>query len=499
MAWYIWGTDGTTDLAFTENVLQRFDAYGWHTATVEGGDADLDAIEAAIREAAASTDKPTIIALKTTIGFASPPAGTAKAHGSPLGEAGVAATKEALGLDASKSFHVSEEVRMRYTEVQFRNAEHVAQWQALFEQYSQQFPKEAAEFRRIFIEKELPPLDEIEAALPKFSAGDKATATRALSGQVLNAVAPLVTELVGGSADLSPSNKTELKCSHDFAAESPEGRYIRFGVREFGMAAIGNGLASYGLVPYTATFLNFLTYAFPAVRLAALSHVQQLFVMTHDSIGLGEDGPTHQPVEVLPLCRATPNLLTLRPADGNETSGCYLAALEHRDGPSVLCLSRQNLPHLEASSIEKTQRGAYVVKDTEGKPDLVLVASGSEVSAAVEAAAVTDKKVRVVSMPCGELFEQQEKSYRRSTLPLGVPTVFVEASSVFGLDRYAHKVIGMTTFGLSAPAKKAFEHFGLLPTQIAQQADEFLASLQANAADLGVDVASLVGVLPVQL
>jgi transketolase len=302
--------------------------------------------------------------------------------------------------------------------------------------------------------------------LPRWKASDKSDATRNLSGTVLNALAPVIPELVGGSADLTPSNKTALKCTGDFQKATPGGRYIRFGVREHAMAAICNGMVAYGgLIPYCGTFLNFFGYAAGAVRLSSLSHFRVLYVATHDSIGLGEDGPTHQPVELLEALRATPNMHVWRPADGNETSAAYAAALLNDHGPSLVALSRQNLPHLATSSVEKGLKGGYVAWDSsapdaadapEGKPHLIVAATGSEVSIAIAgakklAAAAAGKRVQVASLPCLEAFEAQPAAYRHSVLPDGVPVLSIEASAVKGWERYAHAFIGMTTFGLSAP------------------------------------------------
>lgn len=316
-----------------------------------------------------------------------------------------------------------------------------------------------------------------QSLLPRFKPTDKADATRNLSGVVLNKLAPVVTELVGGSADLTPSTKTDIKCSHDFQKNTPAGRYIRYGVREHAMAAIGNGLAAYGcIIPYTSTFLNFIEYAYGAVRLSALSGHQQIYVMTHDSIGLGEDGPTHQPIEALAMCRATPNLIVLRPADGNETSGAYAVALQAKHTPSVIALTRQNVPHLPGTSVEAVAKGAYVLKEAEGgKPDVILVATGSEVALALEAAKkLTGKKVRVVSMPSTTLFDQQPVDYRRKILVPGVPVVSIEALSTLGWERYSHFQIGMTTFGASAPIKALFDYFGFTPDKVAARVKAFL-------------------------
>eukprot|EP00808_Paulinella_micropora_P021897 g4713.t1 len=294
---------------------------------------------------------------------------------------------------------------------------------------------------------------------------------------------------MGGSADLTPSNKTQLKKTTDFQANSPAGRYIRFGVREHAMCGIGNGLAAYGgIVPFAATFLNFIEYAFGAVRLAALSHHQQIFVMTHDSVSLGEDGPTHQPIEAIPLCRATPNLLTFRPADGTETVGAYICAMEHKKGPSVICCSRENLPQLAGSSAEDVGKGAYVLQE-EKNFGLVLIGTGGEVQLAVNVAkqlAGQGIKSRVVSMPCTELFDLQAAGYRRSLLPIGVPVVSIEAAGVHGWERYSHFQIGMHTYGVSAPGEVALAHFGFTPEKASEKIVAWLKEAKALAAQAGL-------------
>lgn len=307
-----------------------------------------------------------------------------------------------------------------------------------------------------------------------------------MSGQVLNAVAAALPELVGGSADLTPSNKTAIKAWSSFQADNAEGRYIRFGVREFGMAAIANGISAYGtLLPFTATFLNFIQYAMPAVRLAALSSHRQIFIMTHDSIGLGEDGPTHQPIEVVSHCRSTPNLNTWRPCDGNEVVAAYISAVKFQ-GPSVLCLSRQGCPHLSASSVDGALKGGYVVQDCKGKPDLILIATGSEVQLGLKTAEAHSSKVRVVSMPCQEVFDAQTLAYRRSVIVPGVPTVAVEMLGSYGWEKYSHFCVGMETFGASAPIKDLLTKFGFTVKQVSASIAKFLATLQSENSSMGL-------------
>jgi len=467
--------DGPTSLSFSEDVPARFRAYGFNTLTVEKGDDDLAGLSKAIEEAKKS-DRPTLISVKTTIGFGSSKQGTQKVHGEALGADDVKHVKQQLGFDPEQSFVVPEDVTKFWQDVREKGAKLEAEWNEMFAKYQQQFPAESAELVARF--KGDIPADLLQA-LPKYDAASKPDATRNLSGVILNALADRLPGIMGGSADLTPSNKTELKKSSDFTPANRQGRYIRFGVREHGMAAIGNGMAAYGgFIPYTATFLNFIEYCFPSVRLAALSNFRQLFVMTHDSIGLGEDGPTHQPIEALQLCRATPNLLVLRPADGNEVVGAYIQALNWH-GPSVLALSRQNITPQNATDASKVAQGGYVIHDNsdDGKNlDLVVVASGTEVStvmAAIGDATLANMKIRVVSMPSTTLFDRQPVEYRRSVLPIGVPIVSVEASAVFGWEKYAHASVGMTTFGLSGPLTKVLDRFHMsaatLPATLLQR------------------------------
>jgi transketolase len=375
--------DGHCELSFTEDVPARYRAYGWNTIEVKGGNTDLEAISGALKVARSHVGQPTIISLKTIIGYGSSKENTHGVHGAPLGDEVLANYKKDMGMDPTKFFDVSDEVYAEYKNTfAARGQEMHKAWDAMFERYAQAYPEKAAQFKRIFVDKKLP--EGWKDKVLKYTMESKLGATRNYGGDVLRSITPNVPELIGGSADLTPSNKTNFD-TPDFQASSYEGRYFRFGVREHGMFAIGNGLASYGYIPFTATFLNFITYGWGAVRLSALSHLQQIFVMTHDSIFLGEDGPTHQPVEVLPLLRATPNLLTFRPADGKETAGSWILSMEKRDGPSVLCLSRQKCPHLEGTSADKVALGAYRIHGSEDA-EIVLIATGSEVGLCVEAA-----------------------------------------------------------------------------------------------------------------
>ncbi|WP_338441398.1 transketolase [Synechococcus elongatus IITB4] len=472
--------DGSTDVAFTEDVSKRFEAYGWHVLHVENGNTDLAAIEKAIADAKAVTDKPTLIKVTTTIGYGSPnKANTAGVHGAALGDAEIKLTRENLGWDY-EPFVVPEDALAHWRKAIERGAALESSWNETLAQYKANYPAEAAEFERM-LRSELP--TGWADALPSYTPADKAVATRKHSEICLNALAPVLPELIGGSADLTHSNLTELHVSGDFQKGAYENRNVHFGVREHAMAAIANGIALHnsGLIPYAATFLVFADYMRGAMRLSALSEVGVIYVLTHDSIGLGEDGPTHQPVETIASLRIIPNMLVFRPADGNEASGAYKVAVENRKRPSVLAMSRQNLPNLEGSSIDIVAKGAYVLSDDEGTPDLILLATGSEVSLCVEAAKqlrAEGKKVRIVSMPCWELFDEQSAEYKESVLPKAVTArLAVEAGSSFGWHRYtgdAGATISTDTFGASAPGNVMFEKFGFTVDNVVAKAKAVL-------------------------
>jgi transketolase len=470
--------DGSTDLAFSEDVLARFDAYGWHTQRV-GDVTDLDAVRAAI--AAADADpRPSLVAVRSVIGHGSPnKAGTSGSHGAPLGTDEIAATKAALGWPFDEPFTVPDDVR-DHLDARGRGAAARADWDQRLASYREDHPELAAEFDRRVVRGELP--KGWEDALPTLDGDD---ATRKHSGAVINALAPVLPELLGGSADLAASNNTDVKGGGDFSADDRLGRNLRFGVREHAMASMANGMALFGgVIPYVATFLIFTDYCRPAIRLSALMGTRVVYVMTHDSIGLGEDGPTHQPIEHLPALRAIPNLTVFRPADGEETVGAWRTALT-LDGPSVIALTRQGLPHLGDKPADAVARGAYVVRDlgvAEGAdPDVVLLATGSEVALCVEAAeqlAGDDVTVRVVSMPSWERFAALDRAERDAVLPPTVRArVAVEAASPFGWERYVGDdgaVIGMDRFGASAPADRLFAEFGFTPEHVASVARETL-------------------------
>ncbi len=466
--------DGDTELSFTEDVMARFKAYGFHCLSVENGDEDLDAIDEAIAVAKSVLDAPSLIRIRTTIGKGSSAVeGTEKAHGSPLGAAELRKVKECFGFNPDESFVIPAAVSELYAQVAAKGASMHAAWKDVF----------AAHPNRTEIERRftgtLPA--ELTSLLPRFTPTDASVATRKLSEGVLNVLGPLLPELSGGSADLTSSNLTFWKGAQDYQHFNRQGRYLRFGVREHGMFAIANGMAAFGgFLPFTATFLNFITYGWGAVRLAALSHLRVLFIMTHDSIGLGEDGPTHQPVEVLAALRALPNILTLRPADGNEVSGAYLAALKETARPSVLCLSRQNLPQLPGSSVEGVLRGGYVLKDFSSPTreahsatlrPVILVSTGSEVSLACEVAELLQGSadVRVVSLPCWELFREQGDAYKSSVFPQRIPVVAIEAGNPQGWLEWADEVVGIEGFGFSGPFKKVYERVGLEPAAVVKR------------------------------
>lgn len=459
--------DGHTDLAFSEDVPARFRAYGWNVLHVADGN-DLSAIHQALEQARATTDRPTLIALKTVIGYGSPnKANTHAAHGEPLGVEEVRLTKRAYGWPEDAQFLVPPEVYEHFRNgLGRRGAAARAAWQQLYTRYRAEYPALAAELDAI-THGDLPP--GWDKDIPRFPADTKGLATRDSSGQVLNAVAKNVPWVIGGSADLNPSTKTFLKGEGVFRADTPSGRNIHFGVREHAMAAILNGLALSRLRPYGSSFLVFTDYCRPAIRLSALMHLPVLYIFTHDSIGVGEDGPTHQPIEHLASLRAIPNLLVIRPCDANEVAEAYRVALAYRHGPVLLALTRQAVPTLDRSRYAPAcglAKGGYALNDVPD-PDVLLIGTGSEVVLCVEAAerlAADGIRARVVSLPCWELFEQQPREYRDAVLPPAVTArVCVEAAAAFGWERYAGPngaILALRSFGTSAPAKDALRHFG---------------------------------------
>jgi transketolase len=471
--------DGDTSLAFTEDRAKRFEAYGWHVQTVEDGN-DTDAIEAAIR-AAQGDPRPSIICVKTIIGYGSPnKQGTAKAHGEPLGVEEVKLAKQNLGWPYEEPFTVPEEALNNFRQAVERGKKFEAEWDAKFAAYEKAHPDLAAQWRTWAAGK-LP--DGWKSLLPQFPA-DKEMATREASGKTINAIAGALPNLVGGSADLRPSNNTYIDGAPAFQAESRGGRNFHFGVREHAMGSVMNGIAlTKPLIPYGGTFLIFSDYMRPPVRLAAMMGLRVIYVWTHDSIGLGEDGPTHQPIEQLAALRAIPNLTVIRPADANETAQAWRAAIENEHGPTALALTRQKLPvydRAKFASAENLHKGAYVLVDAD-KVDVILIATGSEVSVAVEAReklAAEGVGARVVSMPSWELFEKQPRSYKDEVLPPAVTArVAIEAGVTLGWERYAGArgaIIGMRRFGASAPYKKLMEEFGFTAANVVAQAKALL-------------------------
>ena len=458
--------DGSTKMSFTEDVGKRYSAYGWHVLRVPDGN-DLVAIEAAIEEAK-KDDRPSLIMIKTVIGYGSPnKGGTSKAHGSPLGEDEVAATKENLGWPLEPKFLVPDDVQAHFRQAVDAGTKAQADWQATFDQWAAANADQATVWTQMMT-NQLP--DGWDAGMPVF---DAPVATRNASSKVINAIAAQVPGLVGGAADLDSSTKTYQNNSGDFQQGAYANRNLRFGVREHAMGAIANGMAAHGgFIPYTATFQVFADYMRPAIRIAALSELAPIFVFTHDSIGLGEDGPTHQPVEQIMSLRLIPYLEVIRPADGNETAAAWRCAVQNRENPTVLVFTRQNLPILDVPVIEVAagvERGAYVVSDAPGgKPDVIVIGTGSEVHLALDTQkALADKGVssRVVSMPSWERFERQSQDYRDSVLlPDVTARVSIEAGVTSGWQKWVGAngvVIGIDRFGASAPYKEIYQQFGL--------------------------------------
>jgi transketolase len=475
--------DGPTSLHFTEDVGKRFEAYGWHVQKVAQGDSDVDAIDKAIATAKADP-RPSLIMVRTTIGFGSPhKAGTCEAHGAPLGADEVKATKVALGWDPDKQFYIPDEAKAHFAAAVDRGAVAEAEWQKRFDAWAAANPALATEWKTA-LRGELPA--DWDAAMPTYELKDE-PATRVSGGKILAAIASKVPWFLGGDADLSCSTMTALPGQGDFSGETGLGRNIRYGVREHAMGAIANGMAYHGQMrSFTATFFVFSDYERPAVRLAALSKLPVIFVFTHDSIGVGEDGPTHQPIEHLAALRAIPNLWVMRPADGNETAQAYRVAMNRTDGPVAMILSRQKAPTIDRTKTAPAtgvSRGAYVLSETAGgAPQVVLIATGTEVTlalAAQEKLAASGVRARVVSMPSCELFAAQAADYRDSVLPRDVPRVSVEAASSFGWHRWVGDrgtVIGIDRFGASGPGPTLFKQFGFTADNVARAALELVKS-----------------------
>jgi transketolase len=473
--------DGSTDITFTEDVGARFEAYGWHVDLVQDGN-DPDSIEKAVINARAEKDRPSLIIVRTHIGFGSPKQDTSAAHGEPLGTEATRKTKEKLGWPLDKAFYIPDKASAHFREAIPRGREYEAEWKNLFENYSSQYPDLSKEFSRA-IQFELP--SGWDKELPWFKPEAGAIATRDASGKVMNAIAKELPTFIGGSADLAASTKTDLKDAGDFSKANPLGRNIRFGVREHAMGAICNGMYQHGgILPFTGTFLVFSDYMRPAIRLAAIMNTHVVLIFTHDSIGLGEDGPTHQPIDHLMSLRAIPGLVVIRPADANETSAAWQVAIERR-GPVALILTRQKLPTL-ALEIQRISngvtKGAYVVSDAEdSRPDIILVATGSEVQHVMEAKsrlAAEGIKARAVSMPSWELFDEQGQGYRDEILIPRIPKLAMEAAVSIGWYKYVGEkgdVIGMDRFGASAPGDEVMRRFGFTPDNIVERAKGLLS------------------------
>lgn len=463
--------EGSTDLAFCEQVSERFRAYGWHVLEVSDAN-HLEEVARALEAARAESERPSLIVVRSVIGYGAPTKqGTAAAHGSPLGPDELRAAKEYLGWPYPEPFTVPEEVLAHFRNPLDEGAGPHADWRERFAGYEEEHPDLASELRRV-VAGELP--SDWQDALPSFEEGAE-VATRSASGSVLNAIASRVPELVGGSADLAPSTDTYLDGFADVSCADFSGRNFHFGVREHAMAAVLNGMAAHGgLRPFGGTFFVFSDYMRPAIRMAALMGLPVVFVLTHDSIGLEEDGPTHQPVEHLAGLRAIPDLVVIRPADANETAQAWRVAIGRRDGPTALVLSRQKLPVLPAPPPEAVERGAQVVADGD---DLVLLATGSEAHLALAARGLLESSsvsTRVVSMPSWELFEAQSEEYRNEVLPPGLPTLAIEAASRFGWKRWADDSVSLDRFGASAPAEVLFRELGFTPEHVADRARRLL-------------------------
>ena len=457
--------EGSTDIAFREDVVKRAEAFGFRTLEVDDGN-DLRKIAAALDTALQDDSAPYFIKVKTTIGFGCPAKqGSAAAHGEPLGEENVKAMKETLEWPSQEPFYVPEEVYAHYKALAEAKQPAEDAWKKLFDEYCAKFPEMAELWARYHSDEDVKAL---RADAGFFAKAEKAEATRASSGVVINYMKDKLPNLFGGSADLGPSNKTEMKGEDYFSAETPEGKNIHFGVREMAMAGIANGMLLHGgLRTFVATFFVFSDYLKPMARLAALMKIPQIFVLTHDSIGVGEDGPTHEPIEQLAMLRSIPNFDVIRPCDRTETEGAWLMALEAKVRPTALVLTRQNLEQLPGADAHKVEKGAYIIDDCEGTPEVILIATGSEVALAVKAKAelsAQGKKVRVVSMPNMEAFDRQDAAYKESVLPNSVrKRVAIEALSDFGWYKYVGldgKVVSMHGFGASGNGSLLFKHFG---------------------------------------
>ncbi|CRG93687.1 transketolase, putative [Plasmodium gallinaceum] len=473
--------DGETSLSFTEDIEKKFEALNWEVRRVEDGNTDFKKILTEIEESKKNLKQPSLIIVKTTCGFGTKVQGTCKSHGLALKEEDLKTSKNFFGLDPEKKFHITDEVKNFYKNVIEKKKEHYMKWRKMFEDFTLQFPEVGQEILRRF-QNDLP--YNWKDVLPRYTPTDAPCATRNLSGVVLNCLNKILPELIGGSADLTESNCTALKEEKDITRNFHGNKYIRYGVREHGMVAITNGIYSYGgFQPFCGTFLNFYTYAFGALRLAALSNHHILCIATHDSIELGEDGPTHQPIEVLSLLRSTPNLNIIRPADGNEVSGAYLCHFTNPHTPTVIALCRNKVPHLRNTSVENVLKGAYILEDFDDSKGqkVILSGCGSELHLCFDAKNILKNEhnlnVRIVSFPSWTLFKKQTEEYQNSIMMHLNPDVvrfYIEPASTYGFDTYFNVYIGINQFGYSAPKNKIWEHFGITPNHIVQKILNFL-------------------------
>ncbi len=474
--------EGSTDIAFTENVQKRFEAYHWQVLTVEDGN-DIEAIGKAIEEAKAEKSKPSLIIVKTLIGYGSPKQGKASAHGEPLGEENIPVMKETLQWNFEEPFYVPDEVRAHMYQCQLQGQKAEKKWESIWESYCATYPDLAKEWETWHRkERALDLLEEEEF----WTFAEKPIATRNASGEVLNRLSKIMPNLIGGSADLSPSTKTIMNDRGHFSAENYSGSNLHFGVREHAMAAIGNGLALHGgLIPYVSTFFVFSDYMKSSMRLSALMGLPVTYVLTHDSIGVGEDGPTHEPIEHLAALRSIPNFTVFRPADSKETAAGWYHAITHQEGPTALVLTRQNLPYYKETGKEALKGGYILIDSEKDTPDILLIATGSEVELIYEAHKILKEKgidARVISMPSMELFEAQTEEYKNQVMPKEVRArLVVEAGSSFGWHKYTGldgDTICIDTFGASAPASTLFEYFGFTVDHVVQKATEIVNYLR---------------------
>jgi len=478
--------EGSTSLTFSEDIQKRFESYNWQTLQINDVN-DLEQIDKAIKDSRSEIDKPTLIITKTHIGYGSPnKQDTAAAHGSPLGENEVKLTKENLNCPNDETFFIPDEVAEHFSDVKTKGRETEDVWIQLFDEYKNKYPAEAEHLLKI-MNNDFG--DEWKSKLPSFTNVSENIATRSASGKVINSIGKELPTLIGGSADLAPSTNTLMKDETDFSATNRAGRNFHFGIREHGMASLLNGMALYGgIIPYGATFLVFSDYLRPAIRLAAISEIKVTYVFTHDSIGLGEDGPTHQPIEQLSSLRTIPGLIVIRPADANETVHAWKAALKHKGSPVALILTRQKLPVLDRTklaSAEQVEKGAYILTDCQTEPDVILLASGSEVNTALQASDILQSdgiNVRVVSFPSWELFEKQPEDYKESVLPSSIKArVSVEAGVKQGWEKYVGdygESISIEKFGASATADVLFKEYGFTPEKIVEMAQRVLNNIK---------------------